>query len=454
MKKAKRKQFNFYCYNPPTSGLFYVNDFEYFAGEDFRSVERYKQYKAMGNDKLMLRYENSYNGEEWETCNAKMAWDRAYAAGIRKIFITDRRIDDIINHGKILIGDDPECRFKSEDELDAKLSEYVSVYKDKPGFIGIQLVDEPVYEKFIRYGQVARSLRRILPGVFLQCNLYPMGTRIPGETDPIVEYRRYVSEFLDLTQVDCVSVDPYPFRREYIIYGHEITTHQIIAEECKKRGIEFHCVMQAFSSATEGIFRWRPVTERDMYWQMNLALGFGVREYSFYTYIPKPSTDYRKGKGEFNGTSIMNLDGSPTNMYYYLKRIIKEFKKFAPVQLKYNYENSYIVTEKNKSHLDFEQSALALIYDGIPFDIEIDRGLAIVTELKNGDDSLFMIQNIDNIKEEYFNGAAPMNVKFSLPNGDKSFYCRGEKFDLTPENGVYQTQLKIGDAIFIEIKKK
>ena len=453
MKKSTRKQFNFYCYNPPTSGLYYVNGFEYFAGEDFRSVERYKQYKAMGNDMLMLRYENSYNGEEWETCNAKMAWKKALSAGIKKIFITDRRIDDIINHGKILIGDQPECRFKSEKELDEKLIEWTSVYKDMPGFYGIQLVDEPVYEKFVRYGQVARSLRRILPGIYLQCNLFPMGTRIPGETDPIAEYRRYVGEFLDLTGIDCVCVDPYPFRREYIIYGFEITTHQIIAEECKKRGVEFHAVMQAFSSVTEFIYRWRAVNERDMYWQMNLALGFGVNEYSFYTYFPKPVTDYIKGKGELNGTGIMNLDGSPTNMYYYLKRIIKEFKKFAPVQLKYKYQNSYIITEKGKTYHDFEQSALALIYDGCPIDVKIDKGVAIVTELVNGDDKLFMIQNIDNIKEEYFNGAQPMKVEFTLPDGKKTFYYRGEKFDLTPANGVYSTQIKIGDAIFVELIK-
>ncbi|MBQ4053225.1 MAG: hypothetical protein IJD33_02690, partial [Clostridia bacterium] len=51
-------KFSFYCYNPPNDGTWYVdreNDKKMYAGEDFRTVERYKEYKDCGFDILMMQ---------------------------------------------------------------------------------------------------------------------------------------------------------------------------------------------------------------------------------------------------------------------------------------------------------------------------------------------------------------------------------------------------------------
>lgn len=449
----KRKKFDFYAYHGPTSGKFTINGYEYTYGEDFRSVERYREYKSVGFDMLLLRYENAYDGEEWETSATKLSADKAYAAGIRKMLVTDLRIDRFINRGNLL-GDGEQYRFHTEEELIKALKEYVAPYKDMPWFYGIQLVDEPSWEKLEAYGYVARALKKILPNAYLQCNLHPMGgAKAPDVEDDKEAYEKYLTTFLDNTGVDGLCCDPYPFRREYIIGGRSVNCFQIMARVCRERNVEFRCVMQAFGNGTQGVYRWRLITEADMYWQINMALGFGCREYSFYTYLPKPAMSFMDGRGDLNGSGFLNHDGSRTNLFYYTKRIIRELKAFSKVQLKYTFKNSYIITEKGKTVKDFEHTALAYDDKNCPISVQIDKGVAIVTELENGDDRLYMVENIGNIKDELFNGAKPMQLKMRFPEGNKRFYFRGKEVFLTAENGEYTHSLKVGDALFVEIKK-
>ena len=92
----KRKKFVFFAYNPPTTGKFTINGYDYQSDEDFRSVARCKEYKNCGFDMLQLRYEHSYDGEPWETSNTNLMWNVAYAAGIKKLLVTDLRLDRLI----------------------------------------------------------------------------------------------------------------------------------------------------------------------------------------------------------------------------------------------------------------------------------------------------------------------------------------------------------------------
>lgn len=444
------KKYEFFAYNPPTSGIYRVNGYDYKNPEDFRSVKRCKEYKNCGFDKLQLRYEHAYSGEPWEESNTKLMWDVAYFAGIKRMLVTDLRLDRLVSTDK-LVGDG--CLFKNENELDEKISELVSVYKDKPGFYGIQLNDEPKYHMIKSYGLIARSLKRVVPHIYIQMNLNPICVKIDGIDDPAEAYEKYANEILDATGLDHVSFDDYPFRREYILSGWNLRNYQILARVCKQRNIELQTVLQSFSNTTYGIYRHRKITESDMYWQTNVAMGFGAREYAFYTYMPKYNIDYRDGGDGIDGSCFINNDGSRSALFYYTKRIIKEMKKFSEIACKYNYENSYFVTEKGKSIADYEQTILAEDHGKPPFAVETDKGVVLITEQKNDADRLFMIENIGNLKDELFNGALPIKVKFSLPEGKKTFYFKGKETVVKQSDGQYCVELKVGDAVFIEIKQ-
>ena len=80
-----KKRFEFYAYNPPMCGTYYVDGVAYRYGEDFRNVDRYKEYLDCGFTMMQVRYENAYDGEEWETSNTKRVCDVAYKAGVRKL---------------------------------------------------------------------------------------------------------------------------------------------------------------------------------------------------------------------------------------------------------------------------------------------------------------------------------------------------------------------------------
>ena len=184
-------------------------------------------------------------------------------------------------------------------------------------------------------------------------------------------------------------------------------------------------------------------------------MGFGVSEYSFYTYMAKPDFKYQDGAmGEMDGAAFINLDGSQTALYTYTKRIIAEMKKFLEIGGKYEYCSSHIVTERGKTCQDFDWTKYLYEDEKCPVDVTVDRGVALITKQTNGEDELYMFENLGNVQDELFNHASPMQLSVSLPEGKKRFFFRGEEVALSPNaNGEYTFSLKVGDAVFVEILK-
>ncbi len=467
---SKNGEYLFYCYNCPTSGFYTVNGYKYFSGEDFRSAERYAEYVECGFNMVQARGENSYKGEQWEGSNCQKVFKEALKGGCKRILVTDGRFDHWIRDGRDIVGEGK--MFANDEELDKAVAECVAPYSSQEGFFGIQLFDEPIYDQIPAYGQLMRSIKRILPGAYVQSNLLPMTAperllvpqkeyhediatdKIATEKIAITDiYKKYVGDFQQATQADNIHFDEYPFRREYIISGNTLPNYQLVARMCKERGIDFRVVLQSFANIWNGSHHNRKMTESDMYWQTNFAMGFGVREYSFYTYFAKPDFKYPDGAfGEMDGAAFINLDGSRTRLYYYTKRIIAEMKKFSEVLRNYEYESSHVVTEEGKTYKDFDWTKFIYENEPSPIPVTVDKGVALITRQTNGKNELYMIENIGNVRDELFDGAGPMVACVRLKEGEKKFYFRGEQIEVTPnENGEYVFNLKVGDAIFIEI---
>lgn len=452
-----RKQFEFYGYCSPTSGNYYIDGNRYFIGEDFRTVARFKEYKNAGFTVLLLQHENSYDGEDFETSACNLCMTNAVKAGIDKIIVSDARLKKLCEE-KTLVADDG--KFKSEKELIDFIDFCTKPYRNKEGFYGIQLFDEPSYKLFKSYGQVVKAIKNVVPNAFLQCNLLNIveKERLSDKDETLFSaYESYLNGFLDESGADYVMYDDYPFRRDYLICGHSLPNYQICAKICRERKKEFHHVMQSFSWFTCGRLVMRRVTERDVRWQANMAMGFGVKEFAFFTYFTKPMLTLKNGFGSdgIDGTAMINRDGSRTKLYYAIKKIISEMKAFAPIILEYDYKNNYIFTEKGKTAKNFEATEFAFLNDGCGIKVSPDKGVTLVTEHegKDGKSILYMIENIGNIKEEYFNGAKPQKVKIDGIGDGANIYSRGKLLSKKPIDGKFIATLPIGEAIFIEIKK-
>ena len=467
-----REHFSFYGYNPPTDGRYEIGGVKYFIGEDFRSVKRYKEYKNVGFDILLLQHACSFSGEDFETSVCKICMDRAYAAGIEKVIVDDTRLKKLCVENR-LVGENG--KFESEEELMEYLDFCTAPYRNHKAFYGVQLYDEPVYTMIESYGKVCRALRKLLPDIYLQCNLFPIaGMDFLAATarDSFDAYEQYMRSFAEASGNDALCFDEYPFLREYILGVNTLRTYQIVAKVCKEKNIELRAVMQSFSYFHVDHLIHRRVTVRDMYWLMNLALGFGCKEFAFFTYFTKTNVAQiggakfdEEGKlpifltgapsgDSVDGAAFINRDGSRTALYNYTKRIISEFKKFEPIILKYDFVESYLFFEDGKNAEDFMQTKNAIVNDGCPISVNPSFGVALVTEMNAGNSVMYMVENIQNVKDEYFDGKI-MNAEILL--GDKyenvRFYVRGKRVDRKLESGKFTETLKTGDAIFIEIEK-
>lgn len=445
------KEYFIYAYQPPTDGTNIVDGTTYYQGKDFRTVKRFKEYKAVGFNCCKVS-SNVYRGEPYETCEMKKFCDVAYKAGLKRAIIVDYRITHLGYSREPVVGSEENALFKTEQELDAQIAEWVAPYRNEPWFFGVQMADEVKCDAQLEsLIAVANSLKRVIPDVYIHANHLAMGPEETGENQVDVA-NKFFDKYLDgIGKVDMLT-DPYPFRRDYLIYGYTVTSHQIIAKKCRERGLDMHVIFQAFSCFNGNHLIWRHITERDMYWQINLALGFGVRGLAFYSYFPKSEVDYKKGWGEIDGVCMMNHDGSRTQMYYYVKRILSEVKKFGKIHLKYSFKQDYIVIPQGKTLKDYDATELALETPACPLNIAVDGGVAIVTEQDDGDDALFMIENVDNIIKEYRDKISPMRVSLDLRGYKPAFYRRAKRVKLPRVNGVYEFTLPIGEAVFFEIK--
>ncbi len=459
-----REHFDFYGYNSPTSGLYYVDDEVYTLGEDYRNVKRYKEYKNVGFNILLLQHENSYSGEDFKTSACKKCMDNGYKAGIDKVIVSDTRLKKLCEEGE-LIGENG--RFKTENEFSEYLKACIAPYSDHPAFYGVQLFDEPQISYLYNYSKVYRGLKAVKPDIAIQANLLNLcaPARIAYNPSGVYkDYENYLKYFLEQSNADYLMTDEYAFRRNNTISPYTIPTYQILAKVCREKGMEMRLVMQSFSQegnvvdngVMDGGVSWRRITEKDMYWQMNLALGFGCKEFSFFTYFTKTHKNFigkRAVSDGIDGAAMVNLDGTRTKLYYSVKKIIKQIKDFEPVIINYDFYKDYYFCSAGKNIKDYEQTSLIeIINEKCPISVDVDDGLICVCEMRKKDDGkMFMIENVSNPINQLLYKKKANAVRVDLSElSEKVIYKNGKIVDLPTENGCLKLKMNCGDAIFIE----
>ncbi len=466
-----RKHFDFYGYNSPTDGKFYVDNEMYFLGEDYRNVKRYKEYQNVGFNILLLQHMNEYNGEEWETSACKKCLDTALKSNIQKVIVSDKRLKDLCIE-PLLVGE--KGKFATEKELEDYVAFCVKPYSNHTVFYGVQLFDEPAYKYLKEYAHVYRVIKKLLPNAEVQCNLLNLVAHLLIAPNPNAlqdkrrDYIDYLKYFAKESGINYLMTDEYAFRRNNIVSDETIPTYETLVEVCKELGVELRLVMQSFSqegnvlypdkpNAMDGGVSWRRITKQDMYWQMNLSMGFGCVEFSFFTYMTKVKKNFngtRCVSDGIDGACFVNLDGTRTKLYYYTKQIIKEMKSFESVILKYSFDKPYYFYPEGKTKKDYDSTRKVLDNtSNCVIDIKTTNSPIIVTELKNGNDSLFMVENIGNPMDQKIKGlkTAKVEIDLSKLSGKIKFYVKGKETDKVIVDNRLTEKMNCGDAIFIEV---
>ncbi len=456
-EKYNDLQFDLYGYSPPTDGTYTVDGELKTTGEDYRTVERYKEYQECGFNILLMQFGGTYNGEDWETCDAKMVMDRAYEAGLKKAIIVDKRIYDLCKIKDGIIGEGKQ--FVSEAALDEFIASCMQTYQGHPAFYGVQLLDEPRHNQLITIGQLYRSIKRVNAQAFVQCNLLPLcgvagcNSYFPYEGDWVENWGTYLEKYIEATGADYVMYDSYPICEQWWesnISRTYIRGLQTATRVCKERGVKLYFVAQTFGMTNCGDYYFIMPSEAQIRWQINLLLGFGVKQFSYFTYWTKQANN-TQGELFHDGQAMMTRDGKRTETWYQMQQIHKEMQKLAPIILNFEYvADRYFLKTPFKSHPLYIGYIGRGKLEGVT--AQTDQEIVFVHELedkKNGH-TMYAITNVTDPKYAgEFDKPQSTTITFEKPYTKVDVFEQGEWKTVELIDGSYTATLLPGYAQFI-----
>ena len=455
-------QFDFLGYS--ALGSYSAYNAEQEAGkEDYRNIYRIEEYKESGMTILYLQSEacipeGDGNNFNFATSKMKQVMDMALEAGMTKVVACDYRIAGLSNDTESLIGEGK--KFATQADLDAQIKKWMEPYVTHGAFYGVQLADEPGYTQFTAYGQVYRTIKRLYPNAYVHSNLFPCTEdavsngimAAPSENlvtkyinlgygsnaETLAAWEGYLTAFLEATGAGYIMYDRYPLKANGTIELY-LAVMQVAANVAKEHGVAFKFVSQTFSfdSADKRI-----LTEEDLRWLNNMALGFGINQLSYYTYFTC---------GEFlDGASFITSNGEKTDIYYAMREIMTENQEFASTILSFAYQASATYT----AHTAYNNNLAGYCIDNTFAKLQsvvVNQENALISELydKNYNRHMYMVQNL----ADPFGGAVKATQMVKLAFNENYEYAivwkNGKQSVVKLENNEYVVNLDAGEAVYV-----
>lgn len=421
-------EFITYGYTGPTDGTWWRDDEQHNSGQDFRTTERYAEYKAAGLNTLLLQGNEPYRGEGFENSILKRTMDRAYEAGIERVIVFDSRIEALSEQTTPIVGEG--ARFATDEELVEFVRNCLADYKDHPAFFGVMLVDEPFYDQLPQAAKMYRACEAALDGIYVQLNLLPLDSTASSgrfqdpegeykDLDVYAQYELYLEQFCEWSGCDRICMDSYPIRQNtksgvatgYYLLDTHLRNLRILNRVAKKYGCTLDAVAQTMGMgkmSREQVYLKAP-DRSEMYWQMNAYMGFGIKAFASFTYWAKQQNSV--DNEFFDGSAYVTHDGELTELYYIMQKIHSEMQAFAPVLLNFEYQGMrYYYTKPTSYSTVFLSGAFANDEEQDKFAVlkGVSAGtsqMAMVTELKDSEKNNYMYM--------LMNPQAPSNAKFS-----------------------------------------
>ena len=371
-------------------------------------------------------------------------------------------------------------RFATRDALDSYVRAQLAQYKDHPAFYGVMLADEPSYHSAYCYGEIYKSIKRVMPECYVQYNLMPMesdtaaieryytGVANSKATNAQIEtaYKSYVVKFLDAMGTDYIQYDDYPFKSATDgMWFWETTTPyvdptalrniQLVAELAKERGLAVKVVTQSClmkKGGSDGDTLIRQITENDARWLNNYLMGFGVKQINYFTYWTKYANS---SSGEYfeDGGSFVNHDGTTTAVYDFMKTIMANNTAFAPTISQFDYNASKVFGSDNGSqnndHISWSSSLTADTSFRFVTNVTTSLEYTLVTELYDKDNYNYMYMVMNTIDPNE-GGTQSVTVTFDGTFDKIYVYDQtGVRTAVTLTNNTYTVTLTAGQAVYL-----
>lgn len=206
------------------------------------------------------------------------------------------------NGMRCLVWDQRFGRFEGLDPRSAEggawLDSIVATYRDRPGFGGYYLGDEPPPEKFPLLAVLFAELRRRDPA-------HPAWNDLLGAwRGGWQQWPAYVRSYLDLMHAPVLCYNQYDFQigGDRQLFVRQLAAAANLADEY---GIPFWVITLVIQH-----LQYRALTDGEVRWQGSMALAYGARGVGYFTYwTPQanPLLNWHYG--------LIDTAGSPTHWY-------------------------------------------------------------------------------------------------------------------------------------------
>ena len=457
---SSNKQFTIWAYGASCNDWYQVNGKRYYFEQGTMMTEEHLQwYKDGGFNLLFVDWafqENSLaDGYVFENGKLKEVMDMAHEKGL-KCIVFQPTLHGLSNCEESRINPekaDGENFFESEDALVEYVELVLKGLKDHPAFAGVSLIDEPAHTKLKAIGEIYRAVKEVCPDAYIMENLLPYADTTmhktmyaEGGADMKAEdaYKLYLEKYYnEIGQYSgYVMYDDYP-----ILEGGLLPTFlycgQIVSEFASEKGLERRMVFQTAKYSNR-----RATTEADLWWQLNIGMALGTKDFSYYTYYPTYNTDVLPDETAF----IVNRTGERNPRYYYLQEIHKEMQFNAKALMNFEYKGmshkvktplpngmDYLYGIKNDSMINLKDYTFTVN--------EQSGGVVLVTELYDAEKEIYGYYVV-NVTDPAYTSETVVTLDFGNFR-NAQIYQFGEVNNVPTDGGKVTVNLGTGRGAFV-----
>ena len=168
----------------------------------------------------------------------------------------------------------------TDEEVEAKIREVLEDYADYLDVIkGWYIKDEPSSAMFGKLGQLVAAFKKVDPERTTLIDLFPNYGN-PAAQLKTADYQEYVDRFMAETAPHYLCYDNYPFKRAGESRVGYFSNFEVIRKAALDAGIDYMTIDQL----TDLGGNYADVTRAQLLWEANIALCYGAKRISHFTY--------------------------------------------------------------------------------------------------------------------------------------------------------------------------
>ena len=248
----------------------------------------------------------------------------------------------------------------------------------RTGLGGIFLYDEPGKTKFANLRFARKQVEDIFgPDELPYVNAWPSYATLSALQAS--SYTDYLAAYMngdDSESSPFLSFDHYPLLDDEKTTPDFFYNHAVIRRYAQTFGVPSWGFVQSmgFTGGKVGIERRRPPDEAEIFWQINVALAYGVKGIQYFTYWTPNDPNLQ------TGGALITLDGERTPRYDYATRANEFLRKVGRILLP--------LTSESVNHFGEKRLPLgAKPFKGYPSYVKAASGSAAILGLFKGSDA-------------------------------------------------------------------